>query len=600
MRKLWRIRPHDQDRIVAFERAARVPPVIAQLLLGRGIDDPDRAREFLEPKLTALREPDELPGLPAAADAVAKAVSDRRRIVIYGDYDVDGVSATAILWRCLTLLGADVGYYVPHRLEEGYGLNNEALETLARQGAQTIVSVDCGVSAVAEAETAARLGLELIITDHHTIGPVLPQAAAIVHPALPGSAYPFQGLSGAGVAFKLAWGVCQRASQAKRVNPAMREFLMQAVALAALGTVADVVPLLDENRVIVYHGLESLRQRPLLGLQHLLRVTELDRKPRLTSEDVAFTLAPRINAAGRLGEARLAVELLTTASEERAAMLAGYIDELNSQRQTLERSIYLAAHKQALEQIEAGHDAALVLADRGWHAGVVGIIAGRIAEKFHCPTLMVSLDDLGVRPGIGSARSVPGFDLHQALHQCREHLLSCGGHAAAAGFKIEEARLPEFRADFCEYVATTLKPESRIAELWIDAEAPFSAFTLPIIDQIERLAPFGEGNRRPLLCAQGVRLSEPPKRIGGGGRHLALSLEQHGVRLRGVSFGNGDWETELAQVEGPLAFAFRPVINDFRGQRKVELQIVDWQTADGVSPAPRPPAAEVEAAGPLG
>ena len=266
MRKQWRIRPHDSERIAAFERAARVPAVIAQLLLCRGINDPDRAREFLEPKLTALRDPESLPGMTAAADALAKSIAEKRRIVIYGDYDVDGVSATAILWRCLTLLGADVGFYVPHRLEEGYGLNHEAIETLAQQGAKTIVTVDCGVSAVAEAETAQRLGLELIITDHHLIGASLPVAAAIVHPALPGSSYPFAGLSGAGVAFKLAWAVCQRASQAKRVNPAMREFLMQAVALAALGTVADVVPLVDENRVLVHHGLESLKQRPLLGM----------------------------------------------------------------------------------------------------------------------------------------------------------------------------------------------------------------------------------------------------------------------------------------------------------------------------------------------
>lgn len=598
MRKQWRIRPHDSERIAAFERAARVPAVIAQLLLCRGINDPDRAREFLEPKLTALRDPESLPGMTAAADALAKSIAEKRRIVIYGDYDVDGVSATAILWRCLTLLGADVGFYVPHRLEEGYGLNHEAIETLAQQGAKTIVTVDCGVSAVAEAETAQRLGLELIITDHHLIGASLPVAAAIVHPALPGSSYPFAGLSGAGVAFKLAWAVCQRASQAKRVNPAMREFLMQAVALAALGTVADVVPLVDENRVLVHHGLESLKQRPLLGMQHLLKVTELDRKPRYSSEDIAFTLAPRINAAGRLGEARLAVELLTTSSEDRAGKLASYINELNAQRQHLERSIYLAAHKQATEQFDAGNDAALVLADRGWHAGVIGIIAGRIAEKFHCPTLMISLDELGIKPGIGSARSVPGFDLHQALVRCSHHLVSCGGHAAAAGFKIEESRVADFRADFCESVAETIKPNERVAELWIDAEAPFSAFTLQIIDQIERLAPFGQGNNRPLLCAHGVRLHEPPKRIGGGGRHLSLTLEQHGVKFRGVSFGNGDWEEELLQVKGPLAVAFRPVINDFRGQRKVELHIVDWQAAESPSLGSDAPTSEVEAASP--
>jgi single-stranded-DNA-specific exonuclease len=579
MRKQWRVRPHDSQRIAAFERSARLPPVIAQLLLCRGIEDPEEAHQFLAPKLTGLREPEELPGMTAAADCIAAAIAARQRIVIYGDYDVDGVSATAILWRCLTLLGADVGYYVPHRLEEGYGLNHEALESLAAQGARLIVTVDCGVSAVAEAETAQRLGLELVITDHHSIGATLPTAAAIVHPGLPGTAYPFRGLSGAGVAFKLAWAISRRASQAKRVSPAMREFLLQAVALAALGTVADVVPLLDENRILVCHGLESLRQRPLLGLLQLLKVTELDKQKRLTSEDIGFTLAPRINAAGRLGEARLAVELLTTSSEERALKLASYINELNAQRQHIERSIYLAANKQATEQFDAGNDPALVLADHGWHAGVIGIIAGRIAEKFHCPVALVSLDELGVKPGIGSARSVPGFDLHRALEQCREHLVSCGGHAAAAGFKIEESRLAGFRADFCECAATGISDEQRVAELWIDAESPISAFTLEIVDQIERLAPFGQGNHRPLLCAHGVTLREPPKRIGGGGRHLSLVLEQHGVTMRAVAFGGGDWESELAAQRGPLAVAFRPVINNFRGQRKVELHLADWQAS---------------------
>lgn len=595
MRKQWRIRPHDSQRIADFERSARLPAVVAQLLICRGIDDPDEAHRFLEPKLSGLRDPEELPGLSAAADRVAAAMAARQKIVIYGDYDVDGVAATAILWRCLTLLGADVSYYVPHRLEEGYGLNHEALQSLANQGAQWIVTVDCGVSAVEEAQTAERLGLKLVITDHHAIGAQLPPADAVVHPALPGSEYPFRGLSGAGVAFKLAWAICQRASQAKRVSPAMREFLLQAVALAALGTVADVVPLVDENRILVCHGLESLRLRPLLGLRQLLKVTELDKQHRLTSEDIGYSLAPRINAAGRLGEARLAVELLTTSSDERALKLASYINELNVQRQHLERSIYLAAHKQAIEQFDAGNDPALVLADRGWHAGVIGIIAGRIAEKFHCPVALVALDELGVKPGIGSARSVPGFDLHQALQRCRSHLLSCGGHAAAAGFKIEESRLADFRADFCECAATTLPVDQRVAELWIDAEAPLSTFTLEIVDQIERLAPFGQGNHRPLLCTHGVTLREPPRRIGGGGRHLALVLEQHGVTMRGVAFGGGDWESELAAQRGPLAIAFRPVINHFRGQRKVELHLTDWQASPQSSVNRSPPHAGVSA-----
>lgn len=249
MAKLWRIHPHDPARIEDLQRSSGLPAVVAQLLVARGVNDPRVARDFLEAKLGTLRDPEELPGLTLAADRITAAVAAGKRIVIYGDYDVDGMSATAILWRCLRLLGAEVSYFVPNRLDEGYGVNRDSLATLAERGAQMIVTVDCGIASVDEALAARELGLELVVTDHHQFGASLPLAAAIVHPALPGSAYPFTGLCGAGVAFKLAWALAQRASQAKRVSPKMRDFLMQAIGLVALGTVADVVPLVDENRV---------------------------------------------------------------------------------------------------------------------------------------------------------------------------------------------------------------------------------------------------------------------------------------------------------------------------------------------------------------
>ncbi len=410
MPKRWRIHPHDSDRIAALSNSARVPIVVARLLICRGLDEPRRAREFLDARLSGLRDPEELAGAAEAAARIWRAIQDKRRIVIYGDYDVDGMTAASLLWQCLSMLGADVGYYVPHRIDEGYGLNCEALSTLAAQGAKLVVTVDCGIGSVAEAQAARELGLELIITDHHEPGEQLPLAAAIVHPRLPGREYPFAGLSGAGVAFKLAWAICQQASQAKKVSQRMRDFLLSSIGLAALGTVADVVPLVDENRVLVQHGLTSLKQRPGIGLGALMKLAELDRKERLESEDIAFALAPRLNAAGRLGQAQLAVELLTTTSPERALLLAEYINELNGSRQSLERSIYLAAHKQALEQFDPERDAALVLADRGWHPGVIGIVAGRLVEKFHRPVVLIALDDAGVKPGVGSAQH-PGIQL---------------------------------------------------------------------------------------------------------------------------------------------------------------------------------------------
>ncbi|MEX0710695.1 MAG: DHH family phosphoesterase, partial [Pirellulales bacterium] len=345
MPKQWRIHPHDSQRIAALERAMGIPAVVARLLICRGIDDPARAGCFLEARLSQLRDPAELPGIPAAVERIMAAVQAGQRIVVYGDYDVDGMTGLSLLWKCLRLLGADAGYYVPHRIDEGYGLHHEALATLAAQAARLVITVDCGITSVDEAQAARSLGLELIITDHHQPGSAkggLPEAAAIVHPGLPGHAYPFAGLSGAGVAFKLAWALCQHASQAKKVGEAMRNFLLSAVGLAALGTVADVVPLVDENRVLVQHGLTSLKERPGLGLAALMQVTGLAQKPRLECEDIGFTLAPRLNAAGRLGQATLAIDLLTTTVPERAMALAEYVHELNASRQSLERGVYLA------------------------------------------------------------------------------------------------------------------------------------------------------------------------------------------------------------------------------------------------------------------
>lgn len=576
MAKRWRFLQHDADRIAALESCAGISPILAQLLLGRGITHPDEVQAFLDVKLTGLRDPELLPGVREAADRVYAAITARRRICIYGDYDADGMTATALLFNCLRLLGADVGYHVPNRLDEGYGLNDEALRRLASHGTSMVISVDCGIGSIAQALTARDAGLELIITDHHQFGDRLPEAAAVVHPRLPGSLYPFGGLCGAGVAFKLAWALCQRASNAQRVSPPMREFLLSAMGLAALGTVADVVPLLDENRILVHHGLTSLRQSTLTGVAALLEVTALNKKAYLASEDVGFTLAPRLNAAGRLGQAQLGVELLTTQSADRAKALAEYIHQLNSSRESLERSIYLAANKMVKERFDPGHDPAFVLAGVGWHQGVIGIVAGRLAEKYHRPVVMISLDSVGSRPATGSARSPCGVDLCAALGACSEHLMGYGGHAAAAGLKVQEANIDAFRADFCDYVAQEVCEDAREADVRIDAEAPFSQLTLRTAEQIERMAPFGAGNPRPVLCATLVTLAEPPKRIGSSQRHMSARLCQHGVTLRSVAFGQGDWVEELAQSPGPLDVAYRPVINDFGG-RHVELQIVDWR-----------------------
>ena len=581
MRKRWRLSPFDAGRIAQLQQAAGVPPIVAQLLLARGVFDPAAVRMFLEAKLSGLRDPDLLPGAAAAADRIHSAIKARRKIVIYGDYDADGMTGAAILLSCLKILGADCSYYVPNRLEEGYGLNCEALRTLRDRGAELVVSVDCGVTSVAEAEVAKEIGLELIITDHHEFAERLPDAAGLVHPRLPGSSYPFGGLCGAGVALKLAWAICQRASQAKKVTEPLRNFLLSAVGLAAIGTVADMVPLIDENRILARHGLVSLKFNPPVGLQALMQVCKLTDKAQLSSEDIGFSIAPRLNAAGRFGQAQLAVELLTTDNRTRATQLAEYIHELNNSRESIERSIQLAAAKQAKEEFDPENDGALVLAGKGWHAGVIGLVAGRLAEKYGVPVIMIALDPAGVKPGVGSARSPGGLNLHEALTACSEHLLGHGGHAAAAGLKIEENRIEAFRGAFLDYAAAEAGPGQRGSELRIDAEGPFCQLTAEVVRQIESLAPFGMGNPRPILSATGVTLTEAPKRIGGGERHIALRLSHLRTPMRCVGFGFGDDCEKLATTSGPIDIAFKPVINEYRGMQRVEVQLVDWRLSEG-------------------
>lgn len=576
--KKWNFIPHDRNEIQAFADRCEISPVVAQLLLKRGIDRPELAKSFLQAKLSDMRPPEELPGLPAAVDCIYKAVEAGDEIVVYGDYDADGMTSTAILYRCLSLLKAKVSYHLPNRMEEGYGLHTASIEKLAERGKKLVITVDCGIASVEPARRAKELGLSLVITDHHRFGDELPQADAIVHPALPGSNYPFAGLCGAGVAFKLAWALCQRHSGAQKVIEPLRDFLLQAVGLAAIGTVADMVPLVDENRILVRNGLKTLRNHAPLGLRKLMELTKVSEKRELSAEDIGFTLAPRLNAAGRLGQAQLGVELLITEDEGRAVALADYIQVLNENRAKLERSIQLSANKQLQEVHSTEDDPAFVLASPTWHPGVIGVVAGKLAQKYNRPVVLIALDKVGAGPGSGSGRSPNGVNLHQAFQECESLLISGGGHAAAAGLRIEESNMDAFRAAFLEAVAEQMSEVTQETEIDFDAEAPLGQFDLGVMGQVELLAPFGMGNPRPLFCAMGVELSEAPKLMGDSGRHMSLQLIQHGHRMRGVAFGQAEeWLPEMSAVTGKVDLAFRPVINEFRGFRKVELHLVDWR-----------------------
>jgi single-stranded-DNA-specific exonuclease len=571
--------PHDREAVERLARSLRVSPIVGQLLLNRNLTEAEQARRFLDAPLSGLHSPDLLPGVTEAAQRLYDAARAGRRICVYGDYDVDGTTGTAILLQGLRLLGAEPDFHVPHRLEEGYGLNAEALRKIAAEGTQVVVTVDCGVASVAEAETARELGLELIITDHHEPRERRPDAAVIVHPRLPPGVYPFSGLSGSGVAFKMAWRLAQLASGGDKVTPRFREFLLDGVALATLGTVADVVPLHDENRIFVRHGLARLRKAPSPGLQALIEVSGLGSASELRASDIAFKLAPRLNAAGRLGCARLVVELLTTTSPQRAADHARFLEEQNQQRQTIERRMVSQARE--LVQLAGLEDApALVLDSPDWHGGVIGIVAGRLAEQFARPVLLIAVraePGAGLPVGQGSGRSVPGFPLHEALRACSDHLISHGGHKAAAGFRIRADAIPAFREQFCEVAARYFPSGPPSPRLILDAEVPLSTLTMGLIQEIDRLEPYGSENSRPIFLAGGLEIVGDPRRMGGGERHMSFRVRQNGTIMRAVAFGMGDRFDELLSAGGACCLAFTPKINEWQGYRNVELEVVDFQ-----------------------
>jgi single-stranded-DNA-specific exonuclease len=577
--KVWHLLPHDPDKLDQLGRALRVPPIVAQLLLNRGLGEPDTARRFLDMPLRGLHAPHLLPGVSEAADRLLAAAAQGRRICVYGDYDVDGTAGTAILWQVLHLTGAQADFYVPHRLDEGYGLNSEALQQIARSGASVVVTVDCGIASLEEAEEARRLGIELIVTDHHEPRDRLPNAATLVHPRLPGTSYPFRHLSGAGVAFKLAWTLCQRACGSERVTPRFREFLMDSLVLAALGLVADVVPLHDENRIFVRHGLLRMREAPSPGVQALLAATGLTDKKQLCADDISYKLAPRLNAVGRLGSARLVIELLTTTSQQRATDLARYLEAQNTQRQQFERRMLARARELAAES-QHEDSPALILADADWHPGIVGIVASRMVDLFGRPVLLIALRQ--DRPdaqtiGQGSGRSVPGFRLHEALQACGDQLISHGGHAAAAGFKIHSHRINDFRSRFCEFAARYFENAPHAPQLVLDAEIPLVALTPGLLRDMDKLEPYGMDNRRPLFLATNLQVVGTPNLVGGGERHVSFRVRQQGAAFRAIAFGMADRVEELMSAEGRCCLAFSPRINEWQGYRRIDLEVVDFQ-----------------------
>lgn len=582
MPKDWVIPPPAAQRD-DLARTLRISPIVAQALCNRGVTDAAVARQFMKPQLTDMLPPEAFPATIRAAERICDAVSAGKKIVIFGDYDVDGVTAVSIIWHCLTIAGASPGFYIPHRLEEGYGISADAIGSLADDGAQLIISVDCGITAIEPAKLARQRGVDLIITDHHQPhrdaegNPLLPDAM-IVHPGvtLPGDPeYPNPHLAGAGVALKLAWAIAQRVSGTAKVRPDLRDFLVDAIGLAAMGTVADVVPLISENRIIAHHGLLGLPQSKLAGIQALLQMSGVTGR-KLEGYDIGFKLGPRLNAIGRMGHARLAVEMLTRATPDEAMKIAQHLDQLNKDRQSLERRISNEAHQMVAD---TGQDSdavrAIVLASPGWHAGVIGIVAGRIAESFGKPTVMIAIEN---GTGQGSARSIKNFPLDRAFADCAEHLIQYGGHAMAAGLKIEAAKVDAFRDAFAARAAQLLTSRDMQSKLTIDDQVSLGQLDEPLVHDLSRLEPFGAGNPAPLLATSELEIVGEPRTVGGKGTHLQVTLAEGRRQFKAIAFGQAALKPALLDHRR-CRVAFRPIINEWNGRRTVEMQVVDFQFA---------------------
>ena len=552
------------EKTVSTLMDAGYPYLVSSVLASRGIVSAEQAALALERERELSHSPFLMRDMDKAVARIQEALSRGERLAVFGDYDVDGITATCLLTDYLRRRGGDVIMHIPGRFDEGYGLSRDAIRALAEQGVKLIVTVDCGITGVEETAYAAGLGVDMVITDHHECKETLPPAIAVVDPHRPDCGYPFKHLAGVGVALKLVLALGG--------NDRENALFARYCTLAAIGTVADVMRMEDENRAIVSAGLEAIDHSDFIGLHALLREAGLAGKS-VSSIQIGFVLAPRINAAGRMGRAALAAELLLTDDEAEAERKAHELCELNRERQSVEQEIYARAVEQ-LESLPPEDKYALVLASEDWHQGVVGIVASRLSEKYSCPSFMIHLSD-GI--GKGSCRSYGGFNLFNALESCSELLLGFGGHELAAGFTIEEANIPAFRKRMNRYVREHTGHVPPVSSLAVDAELTRPALvTLEEVERLSELEPYGAGNDRPVFCFRGALL-ESVQSVGQN-RHLKVRLQKGHASFEGIFFSVNIDEADIT-AGSRVDAAFYLQINEFRGSRSVQLQLLDLRPA---------------------
>ena len=542
----WIYNSVDKNLIEETAYKHNMPKPVAELMLKKGISSPDDIENFFNGSLKSLRNPFEISDMEKAAERIAKAVMNHERICIYGDYDVDGITATALLYIFLMQCGANVSYYIPNRLEEGYGLNKEAVKEIAARKTNLIITVDCGISAVQEVLEASIHGMDIIITDHHQPSKELPVAAyAIINPMREDDTYPNKTLAGVGVAFKTVMAlrfVLKKYDFFKQEVPNIRNLLD----IVTLGTIADVMPLVDENRIFVRHGLELMSgENVRIGIDELKKTVEnLSASKKMKTSNIGFQLAPRINAMGRMASSEKSFKLLVTQNRSEAKQLALELDNENKYRQMIERDIlqqtYDLIEKNQYAELQSG----LVIASDNWHPGVIGIVASRVVDKYFKPTVILT-EDNGVYKG--SARSIPGFHLYDGLSSLSDILISFGGHKYAAGVKLEKKNLEEFRNRFNEVVKTSLKEEDFIPEIYIDAEIDSKDITNEVMQWLEKLEPYGQGNKEPVFFMKKVFKYQVETFVGKNFNHLKCVFEKNGLIFEAIGYNMKEYKSLMAE-----------------------------------------------------
>ena len=541
---------------------AGLPSSIAKILANRGFDTPERAERFLHPNLEELCNPFLLPAMQAAVEFITGAIRENEPVMVFGDYDVDGITATALTYLVLSRLGANVSYYLPNRLVEGYGLSEEGFLEAKKRGASWVITVDCGITAASEVAFGNSLGIRTIITDHHEPASGLPDAVAIVNPKL-GDLKLGEELSGVGIAYKFAQALYAHLGQ---------EEVEEHLDLVALGTLADIVPLTGENRILSRFGIQALGRTNKPGLKSLAFVAGLLGK-EISAGQVVFVLAPRINAIGRLGSATEAVRLLTTRDEKVASEIARVLDGENRKRRSLDEATLEEALALVEREVDLSNERAIVLASERWHPGVIGIVASRLVERFHRPTIMIAIDG---EEGKGSARSIPGFHLTEALKACESHLLRYGGHKYAAGLSIARSEIETFRRKIKEVSHQMLSDEDLIPRLGVDAEVGLSEVDDKLVETLELFAPFGPANSRPIFVSRGLEFAGRPAVVGTS--HLKFRVRQDNQVLEAIGFGMGGLLPRVqssAERGGFVDLAYTLDFNDWNGQRRIQLQLKD-------------------------